>query len=316
MTFDLSTLDQITPGDDPVIFADLSDDDYHNSIGLSSTQIKDAMQSLMYFDAKYNQKLIAPSEGPHFDVGRLLHCMVLEPDKVDERFILKPDISRPSVPQRINYDKWVKAGRPDIKTHPNPPTKLAIERCEFWDNFDTNNRCVISQDQLTLAENMAKAIKANPVVSSMLQHDNLQCESSYYRRDLESNLLVKARPDIKFGDSIADIKTIALRGPVDEDWLISTLRAEVIKRKYHLSAALYLDVTNAHDFIFIFVNKEPNYHWVAVLKLSDELVEKGRELYQKTLINIANAYHTNCWPEPVSIATERDTDDNILINII
>lgn len=316
MTVTLSTLDKIKPGDNPVIFANLSDNDYHGSIGLSSTQIKDAMQSLMYFDAKYNKQIIEKPDGAHFDVGRLLHAMVLEPKTVSERFIIKPDVPKPTVTQRISFDKWVKAGRPAKEVCDRYPTQITLERCEFWDEFNAKHQNAISDEQWKLAENMTNAIKTHPVVSSMLQHGDLQCETSYYRRDLESNLLIKARPDIKFGDSIADIKTIALRGTVDEDWLISTLRSEVIKRKYHLSAALYLDVTDCDEFIFIFVNKEPNYHWVAVLKLSDELVTAGRDLYQKTLINIANAYHNNCWPEPSSIAPDCDSNGNYLINII
>ena len=316
MTFTLSTLDAIKPTDGAVKFSDLTDDDYHKSIGLSSTQIKDALQSLMYFNAKYNRKIIHQPEGAHFEIGRLLHALVLEPETVDDRFIEKPSVPKPSVPQRVSYDKWVKAGRPTKENCDRYPTALTLERCEFWDKFNMGQRSVISQDDFNLCKNMASAIINNPLVSSMLKNSDMQCETSYYRRDAQSNLLIKARPDLKINDVIADIKTISLRGAVDEEWLISTLRAEVIKRKYHLSAAMYLDVTDSEDFIFVFVNKEPNYHWVACLRLSDDLVKQGRQLYQKTLSNLANAYQTNVWPEPSSIALERGSDGHYLINII
>lgn len=295
----------------------LSDDEYHQSNGLSSTQIKDAMQSLMYFDKKYNQKLITPATTDHFCIGNLVHCMVLQPEHVANRFVTKPDIPKATVKQRITYEKWVKEGKPAKNKYPNHPTDTAIQRCEFWDNFSRRDITTVTTEQWALCENMAKAIKANPIVENLLSDAAVEREQPYYAMDNETKLLVKAKPDIKLGDTIADIKSIGLRSKVDEEWLLTTLRAEVLRRNYHISAAMYLDVTNAKNFYCVFVNKEPHYHWVAVVQIGQALLDEGYERYHQTLRNIKTAIETDEWPDPLSTRLGYDVDSkHYIINTI
>ena len=304
---DLDELKLLSCGERKILTS-LSDDEYHQADGLSSSQIKDAMQSLMYFDQKHNKKVIEVPTNDHFCIGKLVHCMVLEPVHVASRYVTKPDVPKPTVRQRSAYDKWVRNGKPHKSTYAEYPTDLTIQRCEFWDAFSSRDRTLVTQEHWEVSQNMADALCSNPIVNNFLSDPDVECEHSYFMVDEETKLLVKARPDIKVNDTIADIKSISLREPVDEEFLINKLRYEVKRRKYHVSAAMYLDITNAKNFYFIFVNKEPNYHWVAVVQISEEFLAEGDQIYRKTLARIKNANETQEWPDPSSTRLGYDAE--------
>lgn len=388
------------------IFDTLPNRVYHGSDGISSTMIKDACISLMYFNGVYNTGAIEKPRGDHFDVGNLAHTLTLEPEKVGIEYKVKPDILEPTLPQRQKFDKWVKDGRPenqnlkpaakiikavekwiedgrpenqklkpsqelidkvgnyadDPANNPKPttnqqqqynvwfntgtpepysgkptdkqiadfeaweragrpepyagkPSDNAIERCEFWNKFtaENENLIIVDRENWQIAENMAYAVRNHPLAGKFINHPQRRSERSYYTKDPQTGLLIKARPDIELGAVLADLKTIQLRGGIDEKWVVNELRREILRRKYHVSAAMYLDVTKAKQFVWIFVNKEVGYHWVAVVKLlmtgtyddnenyKPSLYEQGLDIYRDRLAAIKAAYDSNEWPEPVSL---------------
>lgn len=283
---------------------DLPNDVYHGCNGDSSTKLKDACQSLMYYNGRYNTGDIEKPIGAHFDVGNLAHALILQPELVEKEFKQKPDMKEPTLPQRVKYDEWVKAGKPskekDKKLY---PTEIALERCEFWDNFleDNNDVTIVDKDNWKIAEAMAKAVHENQMAKAMLDWPDRKSERSYFKRDEETGRVIKIRTDIDCGAIIGDLKTIQLRSRPDEDRLLEKLDYEIRNRKYDLSAAMYLDVKQASQFIWIFVNKEPGYHWVAVIRASEKTIERGRQLYRSKLNAIQNAEEIGDWPAPNSI---------------
>ena len=296
-------IDPILP-EETLIKFNIPNEVYHGCKGDSSSKIKDSLQSMMFYNARYNTGEIEGPTGAHFDVGNLAHAMILEPETVEHSYLRKPDTPQPTQPQRDKYDKWVKLGKPskeeDSKAY---PTALAVERCEFWDDLHAKSEHlkIVDEENWTLAENMAKAVNSNPMAKKLLEHPSRNSEVSYFKRDGETGRILKCRTDIDVGSIIADVKTISLRNKIDEDYLLKILYSEVVKRKYHLSAAMYCDITGADEFLWIFVNKEPNYHWVAVIGASEKLLEQGRELYQKQVTKLQSSTELNHWPEPSSI---------------
>ncbi|MEG1124825.1 MAG: hypothetical protein RSE62_21985, partial [Citrobacter sp.] len=59
-------------------------------------------------------------------------------------------------------------------------------------------------------------------------------------------------------------------------------------------------VADFNQFFWIFVNKDENYHWIAIIEASDELLELGRMEYRKAMNAISNALDTNVWPAPIT----------------
>ncbi|WP_285127766.1 RecE family exodeoxyribonuclease [Leclercia adecarboxylata] len=65
---------------------------YHAANGISSTQVKDARVSLMYFNARHVAKTI-PREGSKvLDMGNLVHALALQPENLEEEFSVEPVI--------------------------------------------------------------------------------------------------------------------------------------------------------------------------------------------------------------------------------
>ena len=207
----------------------------------------------------------------------------------------------PTEKQQDQYQDWVDAGSPE--PYSGEPTVIAVERVEFWRKYKADNAHLITvdKDNWQIGDNMAMAVFAEPGAAKILNHPLRKSERSYYKVDAETGLTVKVRPDIEVGNVIGDLKTIQLRGNPDEKWLLDELKRVIKKRKYDLSAAMYLDVSEKTGFVWIFVNKEPGYHWVAIVRASQKTLNEGAELYRAKLNAIKTGYETGCWPGPVSI---------------
>ncbi len=77
---------------EPGRYEGLPNNVYHAANGISSTQVKDARVSLMYFNARHVAKTI-PHEGSKvLDMGNLVHALALQPENLDEEFSVEPVI--------------------------------------------------------------------------------------------------------------------------------------------------------------------------------------------------------------------------------
>jgi len=77
---------------EPGRYEGLPNNVYHAANGISSTQVKDARVSLMYFNARHVAKTI-PREGSKvLDMGNLVHALALQPENLHEEFSVEPVI--------------------------------------------------------------------------------------------------------------------------------------------------------------------------------------------------------------------------------
>ncbi len=77
---------------EPGRYEGLPNNVYHAANGISSTQVKDARVSLMYFNARHVAKTI-PREGSKvLDMGNLVHALALQPENLEEEFSVEPVI--------------------------------------------------------------------------------------------------------------------------------------------------------------------------------------------------------------------------------
>ncbi|ECY2466210.1 exodeoxyribonuclease, partial [Salmonella enterica] len=65
---------------------------YHAANGISSTQVKDARMSLMYFNARHVEKTIVKERSPVLDMGNLVHALALQPENLEAEFSVEPEI--------------------------------------------------------------------------------------------------------------------------------------------------------------------------------------------------------------------------------
>ncbi|WP_025118837.1 MULTISPECIES: RecE family exodeoxyribonuclease [unclassified Serratia (in: enterobacteria)] len=73
-------------------YHDIPNDVYHAANGISSTQVKDARISLMYFHGRHVIKSIARERSDALTFGSLVHTMALEPEKLVNDFNIEPII--------------------------------------------------------------------------------------------------------------------------------------------------------------------------------------------------------------------------------
>ncbi len=397
---------------------------YHAANGISSTQVKDAHVSLMYFNARHVEKTIVKERSPVLDMGNLVHALALQPENLEAEFSVEPEIPEgaftttatlrefidahnaslpallsaddikalleeynatlpsqmplgasvdetyasyeqlPEEFQRIEngtkhtatamkacikeYNATLPAPvktsgsrdalleqlaiiNPDLvaqeaqKSSPlkvsgtkadliqavksvNPAVVFADELLDAW-RENTEGKVLVTRQQLSTALNIQKALLEHPTAGKLLTHPSRAVEVSYFGIDEETGLEVRVRPDLELdmgGLRIgADLKTISMWN-IKQEGLRAKLHREIIDRDYHLSAAMYCETAALDQFFWIFVNKDENYHWVAIIEASTELLELGMLEYRKTMREIANGFDTGEWSAPI---TEDYTDE-------
>ncbi|EEO7993526.1 exodeoxyribonuclease [Salmonella enterica] len=348
---------------------------YHAANGISSTQVKDARVSLMYFNARHVEKTIVKERSPVLDMGNLVHVLALQPENLEAEFSVEPEIPEgaftttatlrefidahnASLPALLSADD-IKALQeeynatlpapvktsgsrdalleqlaiinPDLvaqeaqKSSPlkvsgtkadliqavksvNPAAVFADELLDAW-RENTEGKVLVTRQQLSTALNIQKALLEHPTAGKLLTHPSRAVEVSYFGIDEETGLEVRVRPDLELdmgGLRIgADLKTISMWN-IKQEGLRAKLHREIIDRDYHLSAAMYCETAALDQFFWIFVNKDENYHWVAIIEASTELLELGMLEYRKTMREIANGFDTGEWSAPI---TEDYTDE-------
>ncbi|NGF66898.1 RecE family exodeoxyribonuclease [Citrobacter freundii] len=403
---------------EPGRYEGLPNEVYHGANGISSTQVKDARVSLMYFNARHVEKTIVKERSPVLDMGNLVHALALQPEQLDEEFSVEPVIpegaftttatirafidehnaslpaqlstddikalleeynatlpaqvplggsveetgqsymSLPEEYQRIEADQKQTAAamkacikeynatlpaqvktsgsrdalleqlaiiNPDLvaqeaqKPQPlkvsgtkadliqtvksvNPDAVFADELLDAW-RENPQGKVLVTRQQLSTALAIQKALLQHPTAGMLLQHPSRAVEVSYFGFDDETGLEVRVRPDLEIDlDGVrigADLKTISMWN-VKQESLRAKLHREIIDRDYHLSAAMYCETAALDQFFWIFVNKDENYHWIAIIEASAELLELGMLEYRKAMRAIATGFDTGEWPAPIT----------------
>ncbi|MEG6214516.1 RecE family exodeoxyribonuclease [Enterobacter quasihormaechei] len=402
---------------EPGRYEGLPNDVYHAANGISSTQVKDARVSLMYFNARHVEKTIVKERSAVLDMGNLVHALALQPEQLDAEFSVEPVIPEgafttaatlrafideynaslpallsaddikvlleeynatlpPQVPLGASLEETAQsymalpadyqsieeghkqtatAMKACIKeynaTLPVPvktsgsrdalleqlaiinpdlvaqeaqkPTPLkvsgtkadmiqavksvkpdAIFADELLDAWRDNpgEKILVTRQQLATARAIQSALLAHPTAGMLLTHPSRAVEVSYFGFDDETGLEVRVRPDLEIDlDGVrigADLKTISMWN-VKQESLRARLHREIIERDYHLSAAMYCETAALDQFFWIFVNKDENYHWIAIIEASADLLELGMLEYRKAMRAIATGFDTGEWPAPI-----------------
>lgn len=403
---------------EPGRYEGVPNDVYHAANGTSSTQVKDARISLMYFEKRHVSKVIEKTRSPVLDMGNLVHALALQPEQLEKEFSIEPEIpegaftttatirafideynnglpvllsaddikrfleeynatlpaqvalgtsveetgqsymSLPAEFQRIEdgqkqtatamkacikeYNATLSAQvktsgsrdalleqlaiiNPDMvaqeaqKAQPlkisgnkadliqavksvKPDAVFADELLDAW-RENPEGKILVTRQQMSTALDIQKALLNHPTAGKLLQHPNRAVEVSYFGIDEETGLEVRVRPDLEIdmtGLRIgADLKTISMWN-IKQEGLRAKLHREIIERDYHLSAAMYCETAALDQFFWIFVNKDENYHWIAIIEASEELLELGMLEYRKAMRAIANGFDTGEWPAPIT----------------
>lgn len=311
---------------EPGRYEGLPNNVYHAANGISSTMVKDARVSLMFYHGRHVSKTIRRESSEALTFGSLAHTLALEPAKLHEEFAVFPGVPEEAFTTTDTMKAFIRefnADKPKAEqlklTGKKEELQAAIRAVNpdaiFADEFEQEwrdsvaGKTILSNEQLALATAIQQALLNHESAGKLLRHPSRSVETSYFGMDDETGLEVRVRPDLEVeinGVRIGvDLKTISM-GRVKQDGLRARLHREIIDRDYHLSAGMYCAVADFDQFFWIFVNKDEGYHWVAVIEASEDLLALGMQEYQKTMRALAQAYDTNYWPAPI---TEDYTDE-------
>ena len=219
----------------------MTNSEYHANKAVSKSDLDLINRSpLHYINAAQNPK--EQTESMLF--GSVVHKLVLEPETFAAEYIAAP-----------KCDRRTKEGKARWQ--------------EFIDNITTET--VISEEMLTEATAVAEAIRKNPVADKLLKGG--KSEESYFWTDSVTGIECKCRPDYLRPDGIVvDLKTTENASP--EKFVKSAY-----DYRYYVQAWWYLHGLkqcgiDAHDFIFIAVEKKPPYA-VCVYAADDLMLQLG-----------------------------------------
>jgi hypothetical protein len=209
--------------------------EYHAADGISSSNLKLLAESPVHLKNKHLFKFSSTA----CDFGSLVHALILEPETVDDEFVVMPQ-----------FDARTKDGK--------------AAKAEF--EARSGSKIIVSADDMDKAETMAQ--NAVIIAGGLLM--NGVAESSHFVDD--DGLILKCRPDyyIESAGVVVDIKTIA-------DCSEFNIRKAITNYKYHWSAAWYLRVLSllgkpAKKFVFVFIDKQAP-HMVRIRELTPESLE-------------------------------------------
>lgn len=242
------------------------DQDYRALKAVNWSSLKQYSKSPAHYRAYLDNP---PEQTPAMFLGSVVHCLILEPDKFEEKYIVAPA-------RRI--DRRTTAGKNE------------------WAAFEAASagKGIIPQDIWGTALNMAAAVNAchaRNLVELCERH-----EQAITWTDPVTGLACKGRLDAYSPHTgvVLDIKTTSDASPRAFQRTIATYL-------YHGQAAFYLDgllangITAAQHFIFIAVEKEPPYA-VASYACGPEMIAAGRRLTRQYLDMHKSCLDAGQWP--------------------
>lgn len=241
---------------------------------------------------EYNATLPAPVKTSGSRDALLEQLAIINPDLVAQE-------AQKAQPLKVS---GTKVDLMQVVKSVNPDAVFADELLEAW-RENPEGKVLVTRQQLSTALAIQKALLNHPTAGKLLTHPSRAVEVSYFGIDEETGLEIRVRPDLEIdmgGLRIgADLKTISMWN-IKQEGLRAKLHREIIERDYHLSAAMYCETAALDQFFWIFVNKDENYHWIAIIEASEELLELGMLEYRKAMRAIANGFDTGEWPAPIT----------------
>jgi hypothetical protein len=234
-----------------------SNADYHADPAVSASHLHAVAKSPYHYWSRYlDPKRSAPEPTAAMRLGSLVHCAVLEPEDLLQRY-------------GVCAPRNTKAGKEQAE-------RMAAAGIE-----------AVTSSDMALALSMALSVRLHPAAAALLAHG--KAEQSFWWDDAATGLRCKCRPDWYAGATVVDLKTTTDASPAGFARSVATFR-------YHVQASHYLaGLHGAERFVFIAVEKTAPYA-VAVYELDAAAMAAGDELRQRDMRVIADCQATKEWP--------------------
>jgi hypothetical protein len=254
---------------EPGIYQGMSNQNYQDADAISNSQIKAALYNTNEWKSQYVDGKDRPDPNLiHFRQGDLVHCLTLDPETFQARFIVDP------------------SGQ---KTPKAALVKQAVSQGMY---------CVTAEEYSD-CKAMSQAILEHPASAPFFRDYDGYNELSLFTYDPISGQRIKCRIDrLMKGEGIwylLDVKTAF-------DASYSGFQKAAVKLGYHIQAAFYRYIARLlypgveiDDFVFVVVEKKAPWR-VAVYPLAHEDIELGEKLFRAGLEKIEYCLTNDVYP--------------------
>jgi exodeoxyribonuclease VIII len=205
-------------------------------------------------------------ETPAKKLGKLVHCTLLEPEKLEGSFVVGPEVN-----------KRTKKGRE--------------EWAEFENETNLKGQIIIDQEQKDISDRIIDSVQNKKHLQALIKNGVFETSLFWPYRDI----VLKSRLDkyIPESNTIVDLKTTKCAE-------FNNFSKDIVKYKYHVQAAFYSDLVQFHTGkvpTFLIVAVETFAPWeVAVYKMNRDFLMCGRAEYSAALEKLMECIKTNKWP--------------------
>jgi exodeoxyribonuclease VIII len=198
---------------------------------------------------------------PAMKFGSALHMNVLQPEEFSERYAISPKFDKRTKQGKIDAAEFVKANM-----------------------FKT----VITEEEYHLVEQMTDKLMRDPDAKALLTNGDKEQIIAWENE--EYGVKCRGMLDVFNRDAniIVDLKTT-------QDSSYNGFASSVRKYKYYKQAAFYMDAVRANEFYIVAIEKSPPFS-INIIQLSDDLLDKGRELYNRDLEVYKYCMDNDYWP--------------------
>jgi len=224
----------------------MSNSDYHNSGGLSSTKFPLMDLSIRAFENRH----LFDFDKPVFDEGNLCHDCILLPDLVEDGYIESPTVGL--------------------------DTKQAQKMRE-----ENPDKMIVGQGDIEKYQNIAKLVR---LIVHFINFETTKKEVSFFHKHEETGLIFQIRPDIYNADfgMLFDVKSTKANNHREFEKIIEEYNYD-LSIAFYYDVLLMCDYNVRVDRVgWVCVPKsKPNIPFV--FRCSEELLEKGRSKYNRLL---------------------------------
>lgn len=244
-----------------------ADEKYFEHPAVSASALSVFRRSRRLYHARYVAKTMPSSTTARLDLGSACHVAVLEPDTLNDRVTIAPDVNRRT-----------KAGRDEL---------AAFEA-------ENSGKLILSPADFEKVVAVRDAVMSVKLARQLIEREGT-VEQPVFWHDAETFTHCKAKPDKHLPNDqvVVDLKTTTDAS----EWGFG---GSVAKFNYGLQAAHYLAGTEAERFVWVVVAIEPP-HEVALYELNAEGRGRAKMVHQRTLHELSEVMLSGEWnPQPTT----------------
>lgn len=262
----------------PVVYNDLSNENYHNSQGLSSTQLKTIAEK-SYAHFIYEQR----KESKAKDDGSRVHMACLESEEIFNSTYLCSDAKAPPLSHNKGKDAWKEYCKDKGLDPDNEETKLRGDAWKkAWFMWKHDGKQQITKQEYDETIEIIRLMQQSPIDFS--DGNCLKEHSIYWKEEFcNKEIILKARPDMWFmrTNELIDLKTI-------DDARLRNCNTAIYKYNYHWSLVFHAKGIEAvtgqrvENLGWVFVEKKRPFA-MQFIQMPEEMRAHAEECVHKAL---------------------------------